>query len=85
MQKLELFFDRGDTSLVVVRFRSRGTALLAIDPSAVYLLKLSPTREDAKRAETLLEEGKLSIWEAHGIFPLTRVDCMNYTVLGHSS
>lgn len=85
MQKLELFFDKEDTSLVVVRFRSRGTALLAIDPSAVYLLKLAPTREEARNAETLLEEGKLSVWESHGIFPLTRVECMNYTVLGHST
>lgn len=83
MEKLEFFFNKEETTLAVVRFKSRRTALVAVDPSAVYLLQLSPTREEADRAGALLQSGGLSVWSSHGIFPLTRVECMEYTVIGN--
>lgn len=81
MERLEYFLDPTETDVVVVRFRTQNTALVAIDHDAVYLLQLSPTREEARHAGQLLREGKLSIYASHGIFPLTRVLCDCYTVV----
>lgn len=81
MERLEYFLNPADTDVVVVRFPSRRTALVAIDTEAVYLLGVSPTREEADHAGKRLHDGKLSIYDCHGIFPLTRIRCMSYTVV----
>lgn len=81
MERLEYFLNPDETSVVVVRFQSSNTALVAIDREAVYLLGMNPTRGEARRAGDLLRAGNLSIYAAHGIFPLAKVSCCCYTVV----
>lgn len=83
MERLEYFLDPDETDVVVIRFPSRNTALVAIDREAVYLLDMNPSREEAAYAGRLLQNGELSIYDVHGMWPLTRIKCDCYTVVGH--